>query len=329
MNNKSLKPKNSQRITLLNTPEMRSDIMNEILDKCRNIAPTRKPVLIIGEYGTGKGWIARLIHEQSDRKDQSFSKINCYSIQAEEVERKLFGYLSCTDRSVQINRGLFEKSNGGTLFVEGFEELPVRLQHQIIESVQDQAINHLGSSLRLKTDVRLITSVYGQTSKYNGNTFPADNTIYEINPTIIFQPPLRNRREDIEPLIHCFLEYYQREGSYDHVRTISPQALYLCIHYHWPGNIRQLKNAVKLATLLSDGKTLQPQHLPESIRSSQPEGDALLNIHQSKSFQAAEKYLIEELIQKMESFEKIALTLGLEFNELEEKIRNYQLRLQS
>lgn len=312
---------------VLNSHGMKSKIMHEINEKCRVISSSRKPVLIIGEFGSGKGWIAKNIHELSDRKGQQFLKLNCNSLQQDEIERKLFGFLSFTEsQSIEINRGLFEKTDGGTLFFEGFETLPVNQQQKVIESIQKRFIKHVGSSRKIMADVRLIASVNGYVNPRRDAINRNENSIYEINPHIIFLPPLRNRREDIIPLIYNFLEssYMDVPGSIE-VDKISPKTLYQCIHYNWPGNIRQLKNAITLAILLSDGNLLKPEHLPESICRDMPEGKKLLEVQQSKSFQEAEKNLFKELLNKMYSPEKIASTLGIDQDSVEEKIRRYQL----
>jgi DNA-binding NtrC family response regulator len=309
-----------------NTHKMQSDFMIDLQKKCRLIAPSSTPVLIVGEFGTGKGWIARYIHSISDRERYPFSRINCYSMGAEEVSRKLFGYLSFTGHSAKINRGLFEESNRGTIFFEGFDVLPADIQQQIIESVQTKKISHLGSSLHIHTDVRLITSMYGHSYQNSRNYMRPENLIYEVNPHIIFQSPLRNRREDISPLIKSLLKTMHMKGEVTNNITIAPDALYKCIHYNWPGNIRQLKNAIRQAAILSGGDKIELRHLPESVRNGQPVDDKLLELQQSQSFQKAEKLLLEELFDTSESPEKIAELLGITTRSVAESLERYQLK---
>ncbi len=310
-----------------NFKEMKSPVMQEIIDKCFVYsANPSKPVLLVGEYGTGKGWIARLIHNLSYRKDFPFSKLNCNALPPDEIAKKLFGHLSFNDdMSVRINRGLFELNNGGTIFFNGFESLPVQLQQQIIESVQKKSIQHIGSTLSIRTDVRIITALdrYIDDKK---NLNKNDNYIFEINPQILFLPPLRNRREDIAPLIHKFLNSsYSNYPDLQSDQRITPKALYLCIHYNWPGNVRQLQNALKYATLLSKGKTVQPKHLPHTVKTGLPSGQKLLEVQNSKSFQTAEMNLLKSLIQSKLSAEKLALCLGLSTHTVQEKIKKYHL----
>lgn len=304
---------------------MQSQIMNEIIEKCHFIAPTRKTILIIGEYGSGKGWIAKMIHGFSDRKENPFSKINCYSMPSEEIKRKLFGYISFTNESVNLNRGIFEKCDGGTIYLEGFDALPIELQQQILESIQNKSIKHVGSSLYIRADVRLITSMYNYSFQSHKNTKRTSNSIYEINPYIIFQPPLRNRREDIVPLIRNFLNSgHTKENGFTE-KEISPETLNICIQHTWPGNIQQLKNAIKFAKLLSNGKTLQPHHLPKTISNNLPMGPSLKELQQSKSFQTAEKNLIRQMMIEYNSPQKIASCIKISIKDLEEKIEKYQL----
>lgn len=306
---------------------MKSPVMQEIIDKCYEYsASPSKPVLLVGEFGTGKGWVARLIHNLSDRKDFSFSRLNCYTMPSDEIARKLFGFLSFKkDRSVRINRGMFELNNGGTIFFDGFESLPVQLQQQIIDSVQKRSIHHIGSTLPIRTDVRIITSVNGYFDS-KSSIYRNENFLYEINPHILFLPPLRNHREDIAPLINKILNsVYVDIPDFQNGCQITPKALYLCIHYNWPGNVRQLKNALKFAALLSEGKPIQPKHLPHTVKSGLPSGQKLLNIQRSKSFQTAEKFLLKELLESKHSLEKVALSLDLNTHALQKKIRKYQL----
>ena len=309
----------------LNSNRMKSIMMLELLERCRTIAGSDKTILIFGEVGTGKGRLAKYIHEISERRECRFYIINCYSMLAEEVEKTLFnGNLFSYDQAAALNLQLLEKLQGGTLFLDGFEMLPVQLQQQILAMANSQEPDSSYGARFQREHFRLIASVQGhffmgETTVLNIDTSP------ESDPHIIFIPPLRNRREDIPPLIHHFIHSLHENHIESEVEDITPFALYICLQYHWPGNIRQLKNAIRLAMLLSDNTQLKAEHLPRSIRHGIPQGDHLREIHQSRSFQQAEKNLFRNLIVQTDSTKKVAEILKMNYNKFEEKVDQYHL----
>ncbi len=316
-------------MSVKNSNSLTSRVMSEIMADCRVIASEQAPVVILGEHGSGKCWTAKMIHERSNRKDRIFSRVNCYSMKEDEIEKRLFGYLSINgDRYVQIKSGLIESCDGGTLYIEGFEVLSKKLQHKIINTVDSRSAKHVGSSPKVNTNVRLIVSSSETASQNNENFVRNETSIFEINPYIIYMPPLRNHREDIASLIRLFLDKYSVcENCNSAIKTeISPEALYACIQYHWPGNIRQLENAIRLAVLLSAGQTLMPEHLPESVRNNRLSKNGITRAQENESFQEAEKNLLRELLfHNSYSSEMIAARFYISPQKLEEKIRRYRL----
>ncbi|MEX2396289.1 MAG: sigma 54-interacting transcriptional regulator [Balneolales bacterium] len=299
--------------------------MIDILEKSRLVAQSRKPVHIIGEHGSGKKHLATIIHKSSDRKDYKLSRINCYALPSEEVKEKLFGYISSTNQSVHVNRGMFEASDNGTIFIEGFEVLPADLQLRTIESIYTRTFSHIGSTSRIKSDVRLITSTYKRVMMHNDSSYSANNYIYEVNPLILFLPPLRNRREDIAPLVYNFFNSAYLTNDTTLQFDVLPEVLYHCLHYNWPGNIKQLKNAFIQAALCSGGKDISINYLPKSIQKGLPGDKQIKEIENSSSFRTAEKNLIHDLLTESNSLRLIATRLGISLSSVEGKVLQYQL----
>lgn len=304
---------------------MHSKIVEHILNKAKLIARTQKNVLIIGEYGSGKSWLAKKIHSLSNRKENPFFRINCYTMQEDEIRKKIFGHLAFTDRGAKINRGLFEQCTGGTILLEGWDSIPVSLQLQIIESVRENKTSHFGSQRLVPIDVRIIGSIDVHGFHNVQKKYKLLNTVLSDDHYAIFFPPLRYRREDIADLIHTFLND-EFSHQYDFAsRHISPRALYLCIRHSWPGNVRQLKNAIEHTAITSAGNSIQPEHLPKSIRTGQPDKKKLEYLEYTYSYKTAEKYLLGTVLSKTNSEKEIQRLLDLEPAVLQQKIQQYNL----
>lgn len=308
------------------TPDvMRSKLINNILAQAGKIANTPQNVVIIGEYGSGKSWLAKRIHDISNRKDKPYISINCNTMPEDDVCERIFGYLAFTGHGVKINKGLFEQGRGGTLFLEGFDSFSESLQLQIIESAESKKVFPVGSQRPVPVDVRVIGSVdvkvfYHAQAKYN-----LMKTILNDVPYIVFHPPLRRRRDEITYLIDSFLKE-ELSTKYNFVSgNISQHALYMCIRYDWPGNVKQLKNAIEHAAVLSAGNNIQPEHLPASVKTGQPDERHMERLKNDVSFRTAEKQLLLDVLNKTHSEQDTARLLGLDLAALKEKKQRYSL----
>ena len=274
--------------------------MKEILRLCRNIADTDASVLITGESGTGKDVIAHYIHNSSCRKDKPFVAINCASLPESLLEAELFGYEKGAFTGATATKpGLFEQADGGTLFLDEINSLPLNLQGKLLRSIETKVIQHIGSTKNKKVDFRLLVAcnqdLFQMVQK---KTFRGD-LFYRINVIPLYIPPLRERKEDILPLAQRFLIHFcERNGKQ---KTFSSHTLKKMMEYHWPGNIRELKNFVERAVLMSVESNIEMPFIDSfkevSPSSSNPIQQPLFSIDPAKSETFTESSY-EELIKK-------------------------------
>lgn len=307
----------------------KSNVMKDVFGKVDKAASSSRPIVLVGEFGSGKGWLARKIHQQSVRNQFSFTKVHCYALEHGQAGKRIFGHLSFTRNSARINRGAFEMANQGTLFFDGFDNLPKKIIEEVIYSVKTKQIHHVGSSNNITSDVRLITSFHSRSLKNIQHSRDSIENLFKMDPYIIRQPPLRKRREDIRPLIYAFLNNDLKEKDNQFTRhldfkskKISSQALYQCIKYTWPGNVRQLKNAIEHAAIISAGNCIRPEHLPLSIKLGQPDPGNYNFMEGSESFKRAERDLFLDVIEKTDSIPEAASLLDLDVHVFKEKFEN-------
>ncbi|MCA8996718.1 MAG: sigma-54-dependent Fis family transcriptional regulator [Planctomycetaceae bacterium] len=235
--------------------------MDEVFRLIERAAPTDKAVLIEGESGTGKELVARAIQERSLRAQKPFVTINCAALPETLVESELFGHEkgAFTGATARKN-GLFEVADGGTLFVDEIGELPLALQPKLLRVLEDGSLRRVGSHQERRVNVRVIAATNRDLSKEVEASRFREDLYYRINVVSVRLPPLRERPGDIPLLLKNFV------GS---EWTIDPDAREKMEHYHWPGNVRQLINAVDRAMILADDKLITIDDLPREI-SDQP-----------------------------------------------------------
>jgi DNA-binding NtrC family response regulator len=233
-----------------------SAALGTVLHQVAVVAPTDSTVLIHGETGTGKELIARALHEQSPRRERALIRLNCSAISAGLVESELFGHVKgaftgAADRRV----GRFELADGGTLFLDEVSELPLDTQAKLLRVLQEQEFEPVGSSKTIKVDVRVIAATNRDLAQDSRNgRFRAD-LFYRLNVFPIKLPPLRERREDIPILAEHFMRRMARKLGRPFER-IDPETLAALAAHSWPGNIRDLQNAIERAAVLATGPTL-------------------------------------------------------------------------
>jgi len=249
----------------------RSSVMQEVFRTVEKLADSTATVLISGESGTGKELAARAIHDLSEREPEAFVAINCGAIPRDLIESELFGhepgaFTGATDRRV----GRFEAASGGTLFLDEIGELEPSLQVKLLRALQERVIEPLGSSKPIEVDVRVLAATNRdlETEVEAGN-FRSD-LYYRINVVPLRLPALRERREDIRPLVETFLtRIEQRNKSADfRAPPVSDRALAALTEYAWPGNVRELENAVEHGIALCAGQEIETDHLPLPVQRS-------------------------------------------------------------
>lgn len=240
--------------------------MKAACELAERVAPHPTTVLITGESGTGKELIARLVHQASARADGPFVPVNCGAIPESLLESELFGHVKGAFTSASRDRaGLFEEAQGGTLLLDEIGELPHALQVKLLRALQEGEIRRVGESRARKLDVRILAATARDLeADVQEGAFRAD-LYYRINVVRIHLPPLRHRVEDIPVLLQHFLELYNEALGLD-IEGFDPEAIKSLSNYSWPGNIRELENAVERAMVLCDGPRIEQADLPSTVR---------------------------------------------------------------
>jgi two-component system response regulator HydG len=234
----------------------RSAGMLELFSLIRRIAPHFTTALITGETGSGKELVARALHALSKRRDRAFVTVNCSAIVESLFESELFGHVrGAFTGATDTKPGLFERANGGTIFLDEIGELPLAMQAKLLRVLEQGEITKVGSSEAARLDVRVIAATNRALDHEVANgRFRAD-LFYRLNVVMLHMPPLRERREDVPLLVRAFLEEFARQFGKT-FRGVSMRAEQLLGQYDWPGNVRELKNAVERACMLAEGDFL-------------------------------------------------------------------------
>jgi two-component system, NtrC family, response regulator GlrR len=224
-----------------------SEAMKKALDLTCLAAESNSNVFISGESGTGKGLIARALHQLSDRNDKPFVSLNCAAIPGTLLESELFGFeKGAFTGATARKKGLFAQADGGIIFLDEITEIPLAMQGKLLKAIEEREFYPLGSQHTVKVDIRIISASNKEieTEVETGN-FRSD-LYYRIHVFPIRMPPLRDRKEDIPPLVGHFLDKHAGKMN-KNIRTITPQALQKIMVYSWPGNVRELENVVECA----------------------------------------------------------------------------------
>jgi DNA-binding NtrC family response regulator len=245
-----------------------SQRMQDLMSFVNKVASSEATTILIqGESGTGKDLISRAIHFESRRKDKPLIIINCSAIPETLMETELFGHEKGAFTDAKgMKKGLFEQADGGTLFLDEIGELSGLLQAKLLRVLEEQVIRRVGGARDQEVDVRVIAASNRDLERaVREGTFRQD-LYYRLAIISLFLPPLRDRREDILPLVNFFIERYNRRFRKS-VRGITPETRELLTKYDWPGNVRELKNAIERAMILEDDDMLRSDYLPFSVGS--------------------------------------------------------------
>jgi DNA-binding NtrC family response regulator len=243
--------------------------MTELMNFVRKVAATEATTILIqGESGTGKDLIAKAIHYESSRQEKPFVAINCSAIPETLMEAELFGHEkgAFTDAK-QMKKGLFEAADGGTLFLDEIGELSPLLQAKLLRVLEDQVIRRVGGIRDMQVDVRVIAASNRDLEKAVRDGQFRQDLYYRLAIIAIFIPPLRDRKEDIMPLVDFFIDRYNRRFKKS-VRGVTDETRRLILSHNWPGNVRELKNTIERGMILEDEPFLRPVYLPFSVGES-------------------------------------------------------------
>lgn len=223
-------------------------------------------VLIQGDSGTGKELVADAIHELSDRKNHPFVKVNCAALSETLLESELFGHVKGSFTGAYKDKtGKFEQANGGTIFLDEIGEISQALQVKLLRVLQEKTIEKVGDNKPVKVDMRIVAATNKDLRELIRKNIFREDLFYRLNVFNIVMPPLRERHLDIPMLIEYFVEKFNRSTS-KNIKGVSRDALKILMEYPWPGNIRELQNAVEHAFVLVRGNLIEVEDLPEEVR---------------------------------------------------------------
>jgi two-component system response regulator HydG len=299
----------------------RSPAMRRIVRRALVAARSSGPVILQGETGSGKEVLARAIHLASARHAGPFVPVNCAAIPNELLESELFGHARGAFSGATADRsGLFEAAAGGTLLLDEIGDLPALLQVKLLRVLQDGQVRRVGSTVSVALDVRVIAATHRDLrALVDTGAFRAD-LFYRLDVFSLRVPALRERREDIVPLAHHFLERERRALG------IAPPAEDLLWRYRWPGNIRELSNVIRYAATMADGPQIEPHHLPEGIARGHGGPTPLPGAF--RTLAEVEEEHVLTVLQACHGVQAIAArVLGIGRNTLWRKLSSYGARL--
>jgi two-component system, NtrC family, response regulator HydG len=245
----------------------RSDAMRRVFETGRTLAATDSSVLITGESGTGKDVLARFIHAHSVRRQRAFVTVNCAAIPAPLLESEFFGHRrGAFTGAVYNRRGSFELADGGTLFLDEIGEMPLDMQVKILRSLEERQVRRVGSEETVPVNIRIIAATNKDLGKETKAGRFREDLFWRLNVVHLAMPALRDRPEDIPALVRHFIEHYAGELKKP-VPELSREALDTLTRYDWPGNVREVRNAIERAVVFVEpGKPIHVGHLPATLR---------------------------------------------------------------
>ncbi|HBH8733768.1 TPA: sigma-54-dependent transcriptional regulator [Escherichia coli] len=312
-------------------------VMRQLKRLISRIAPSPSSVMVVGESGTGKEVVARAIHKLSGRRNKPFIAINCAAIPEQLLESELFGYVkgAFTGASANGKTGLIQAANTGTLFLDEIGDMPLMLQAKLLRAIEAREILPIGASSPIQVDIRIISATNQNLAQFIAEGKFREDLFYRLNVIPITLPPLRERQEDIELLVHYFLHLHTRRlGSV--YPGIAPDVVEILRKHRWPGNLRELSNLMEyLVNVVPSGEvidsTLLPPNLLNNGTTEQSDVTEVSEAHLSlddaggTALEEMEKQMIREALSRHNSKKQVADELGIGIATLYRKIKKYEL----
>ncbi|MEQ5155311.1 sigma-54-dependent Fis family transcriptional regulator [Escherichia coli] len=312
-------------------------VMRQLKRLISRIAPSPSSVMVVGESGTGKEVVARAIHKLSGRRNKPFIAINCAAIPEQLLESELFGYVkgAFTGASANGKTGLIQAANTGTLFLDEIGDMLLMLQAKLLRAIEAREILPIGASSPIQVDIRIISATNQNLAQFIAEGKFREDLFYRLNVIPITLPPLRERQEDIELLVHYFLHLHTRRlGSV--YPGIAPDVVEILRKHRWPGNLRELSNLMEyLVNVVPSGEvidsTLLPPNLLNNGTTEQSDVTEVSEAHLSlddaggTALEEMEKQMIREALSRHNSKKQVADELGIGIATLYRKIKKYEL----
>jgi DNA-binding NtrC family response regulator len=295
-----------------------------IYDVIRRAANTRATVLILGESGTGKELIAQALHQESPRKDKAFVRVHCAALSENLLESELFGHEKGSfTGAVARKEGRFELADGGTLFLDEIGEISPAVQVKLLRVLQQREFERVGGTQTIKVDVRIVAATHRDlAAEVKAGRFRED-LFYRLNVVSVTLPPLRERKSDIPALVSHFLEKYG-DNYGKQVKGLAPGTLQALLSHDWPGNIRELENAIERAVVLAQGAELTTDDLPPVLRGPRPLGSSSNNLIPGASMATIEREAILRTLEMVQgSTSRAAEILGISVRKIQYRLKEY------
>ncbi|WP_107727514.1 sigma-54 interaction domain-containing protein [Desmospora activa] len=295
--------------------------MKEVLRLVKKVSRVNSTVILRGETGVGKSMIARAIHDLSERRRHPFNYVNCAALPDSLIDAELFGFVpgSFTGASPQGRKGLIEEAQGGTFFLDEIDELSFQMQAKLLHVLQEKQIRPVGSSEHVDIDVRFITASNKHLEQLVREGKFREDLYYRLNVVSVVIPPLRERKEDIIPLVYHFLDHYNVQ--YDRSVRFSPLLLSALLDHPWKGNIREVSNVVERIVVTSDSDEVTLNDVKSLIKSdvaTSHQGNSLKEI-----MEKVEREIVVETYAKHPSSYRLAEVLEISQSAAMRKIRKY------
>ena len=304
----------------------KSKVMEKVLDIVKRISPSDSTVLITGESGTGKEILAREIHNHSPRRNAPIVVVDCGALVETLFESELFGHVKGSFTGAhETKHGRFEVANGGTIFLDEISNISLNIQAKLLRVIQEREVTRVGSNKPIKVDVRILAATNENLADLVRKEKFREDLFYRLSVVPLNLPPLRERKEDIPPLIDHFVKKY-RKRTRKEIKGVSPAVKKALMEYNWPGNIRELENTIERATVLSKGERIELEDLVyHGISAS---SSLLLPVGgKYKPLEGIEKEYIKTVLQAQHGNKsQTAKILGIDRKTLTAKIKKYKIQ---
>ncbi len=302
-----------------------SKAMRRVMEIIRKVAPVESTVLLTGESGTGKELAAQAIHQFSPRKEKEFVAVDCNTLVETLLESELFGHVKGSFTSaVNTKHGLLELANGGTFFLDEVGNLTLNTQSKLLRAIQEREFKPVGGIQRIRVDVRIIAATNQNLREAIARKTFREDLFYRLSVVPIHLPPLREKKEDIPPLIQYFIQRYNRKRKKP-ITGITPAAMEMLVKHNWPGNVRELENSIERAMILEEGEMITPRSLPRFSWAETLEKSAI-HSPQLASLEELEKEHIAFVLKQTDGHKsRAAKILGIDRKTLYQKVQKYHL----
>ncbi len=306
------------------TVNERSTLMNSILRAIEPIAISDLGILITGEPGTGKKWLARLIHHLSGRSSDMFSEVHCAAGTASRLERQIFGVETVTLTGIHIVHGVLDRSAGGTVFFDRISEMPVTTLARVVRALEHRSYRRVGGYEEITTNVRVIASIAGTHHESSWRGAHTQRLMHRLAPVVFKLPPLRERKKDILYFMEDFVTHGSELSPLRAIKGISCDAMRLCLLHDWPGNVTELKESLEYAASACKDDVILKSHLPPHLQRLSEEVYSHRRVY-AQEIERAERLIIEHALNHAPTKRDAAEQLGMSLRTLSNKLNRYSL----